>query len=232
MIEAAEVIGCPPPSGKYKRRDHKFVDRSGMRYGRWLVIRPADPWNGRCPRWLCRCDCGTERSVLAMGLARGTSTSCGCRTSERMKRTEVTHGMSLTRVYGIWASMKYRCENPKSSRFKDYGGRGIKVCERWQSFENFFADMGHPPTGMSIDRQENNGDYEPGNCRWATRKQQQRNTRRSPLFTHRGQQMTLREWADTLGLPFYILRHRVLRAGWDIDRALTEPVKHRVNRPQ
>ena len=153
-------------------------DLVGRRYGRLIVIEYAGK-----RRWRCQCDCDTFKNIRGDNLRLGLTKSCGCLwqevTSQFGQRT-TTHGYSHTRVYKAWFGMLQRCENPNNAKYKDYGARGIKVCKRWHKFENFLADMGKRPKGMSIDRWPNNdGDYEPNNCRWATRSQQQFNRRPS-----------------------------------------------------
>lgn len=141
------------------------------------------------------------------------------------------HGLSRTRVHRIWKSMLWRCRNKNARCFRNYGGRGIKVCDRWQAFENFFADMGHPPEGMSIERENNDGDYEPGNCCWATRLEQQRNTRHNRLITFRGETLPISVWAERTGISYAAVRQRISRYGWSPERALTFPrvVRNRFN---
>lgn len=146
--------------------------RKGDRYGRWMVIAIESRSHA-----LCRCDCGAESLVQRSNMYAGKSTSCGCGPRGRA----ATHGKSHTPTWRAWASTRNRCENPNNQDFKYYGGRGIRVCERWQSFESFIADMGDRPPGHTLDRIDPNGHYEPGNCRWATRAQQSRNTRSNKL---------------------------------------------------
>jgi hypothetical protein len=129
-----------------------------------------------------------------------------------------------TPEYAAWAGMRQRCLNPNDSQYHYYGGRGIKVCERWASFEAFFADVGPRPSPKhSIDRINNNGDYEPGNVRWATVSQQQRNTRARKRVTFRGESLLIVEWAERLGLSQHLIYRRIWIAGWSVEDALTIP---------
>ncbi len=158
----------------------KKLDLVGHKYG--LVTVLGEP--KRCPgsfSWKCRCDCGTEFTALAGNLRSGKTKSCGC-LRDKLAKDRIRHGQarkrSITNEHRIWRGMIQRCTNPKSTSWKHYGARGISVCERWMTFENFFADMGKKPDDLSIDRINNDGNYEPSNCRWATRSEQQRNKRR------------------------------------------------------
>lgn len=137
-----------------------------------------------------------------------------------------SHGETNSLAYYSWLCMKQRCLNPKDPRYKDYGGRGIKVDLRWMGFINFRADMGPRPQGTSLDRFPNkDGNYEPGNCRWATPKQQQRNMRTNRLIEYRGEKLTVMEWAERFGIPRDTLRARIER-GWDLDDAMTRRVDY------
>lgn len=189
-----------------------FVNRSGMRYGRWTVLDYWHRQDGRI-RWLCRCDCGAEAMVMGQGLRSGTSTSCGCYHMERLRQKgrNATHGMTKTSTYESWFGMKRRCLNPKNHAYDRYGGRGITVCERWLKFENFLVDMGQCPDGLSIERIDNEKGYEPGNCKWATRVEQARNRRTNVRAFYSGQSRLLIEISEMSGMKYSTVYYRAMR---------------------
>ncbi len=154
------------------------IEMVGRRFGRWRVLAFANLNAQGQAMWLCQCTCGTRRDVWGGNLRNGSSTSCGCTKGEK----KTTHGETVGRVQSIefrtWASMLSRCYNQSVPAYRHYGGRGIKVCKAWHEFTNFLGDMGRRPPGRSIDRLDNDGNYEPGNCRWATPKQQANNRKR------------------------------------------------------
>jgi len=197
-------------------------DITGLRFGRWTVVERASNRFGNTPYWLCRCACGRQKEVNGQCLQEGGSTSCGCSRIGNGNRRK--HGLTRTRLYKIWSNMLERCNNPKRRVYPYYGGRGIEVCERWRIFENFLADMGHEPKGYTLDRINVDGNYEPGNCRWASRKEQARNTRRNNVITFNGKSLSLSEWEDELGISQSVLGQR-LRAGWTPEDALTRPLR-------
>jgi len=160
----------------------KFIDITGHRFGRLIALEPVDR-----ERWRFRCDCGTERIAYKSNVRRGLTHSCGCLRREVTITRRTSHGHTRNGIksksYKTWESMLERCYNPNNKQFKDWGGRGITVCNRWRhSFENFYADMGEKPVGKLLDRINNDGNYEPGNCRWATWKQSGGNRRPAHLW--------------------------------------------------
>lgn len=162
----------------------RFEDLSGRRFGRLLVLWRDLASPNVNVHWTCVCDCGNQKSICGQSMKNGRSASCGCLHHEfmlDMGHVNHIHGHSnpATRTYTTWQGMKARCLNPKNTRYADYGGRGIKICQHWlDAFENFLADMGEKPIGMSIDRINNDGHYEPSNCRWATNEIQMKNRRK------------------------------------------------------
>jgi hypothetical protein len=203
-------------------------DLIGQRFGRWTVIGTAPHDGNKKIQYLCRCDCGTVKPVRKQDLYRGKSLDCGCTRQEKTRKLKFKHGLHGHILYKTWKGMKNRCCNPHNSCFRRYGGRGIKVCERWlHSFEAFCNDLypSYKP-GTTLDRINNDGDYEPGNVRWATPVEQNNNTRRNVRLTWNGQTHTISEWAAVLKIPVPRIKSRIQR-GWPIERILTEPVHPR-----
>lgn len=167
-------------------------DITGLRFGRWTVSHRL-PGSSKNSLWRCICDCGNNGDIYANNLRRGLSTQCACCRYQAVAQKVSTHGMSKTREFRIWTGMLQRCSNPEVKSFSRYGGRGISVCDRWQqSFESFLADMGRcPGPRSSIDRIDNDGNYEPGNCRWATNEEQANNRRGNTTFVVDGEGVTL-----------------------------------------
>ena len=162
----------------------KRLDLSGQRFGRWTVTSRQRRNKWGAAEWRCRCDCGVTRWVLAQSLRARVSRSCGCLVAELAAKANTTHGHASHRrwtpEYSSWVNMIQRCLNPKTPHYPHYGGRGITVCPRWRaSFKAFLADMGERPADRTLDRIDNDGNYEPGTCRWATDSEQRQNQRRS-----------------------------------------------------
>lgn len=200
----------------------------GARFGSLTVIALVPSAHGsKWPACLAQCDCGTPaRHVLLQTLRSGEATSCGCNRRRRFAQMVRTHGLSGTPEHDIWTGMKGRCENPQNDAYADYGGRGIRVCDRWLDFDAFLADMGPRPSPRhSIDRKNNDGDYEPNNCHWATPSEQSRNTSRNVWIEYEGERMVATDWAARYGLPAPVLLSRI-RRGWPIERALRERPRH------
>lgn len=200
----------------------KKIDLTGRVFGRLTVIREF--WkqsnnHNRRGRSMCdcRCVCGNVITTRKDGLLSGHTQSCGC-----LNRDIITkHGMYKTPLYRIWTSLRNRCSNPKNPSYKDYGGRGIKVCERWAEFEAFYEDMAQGyKDGLQIDRIDNNGDYCPENCRWTSVKEQARN-RRSTNYV---KGMSLKEYCEVNGLRYDLTWQRVVRRGWSIEKAASSPL--------
>lgn len=202
----------------------------GTRYGDLVVIGEASSRkspSGSVKRYfLCRCDCGVELEVRFNNLQRGKTRSCGCYVPPVTQFAANYHGMQGTPEHGIWRGMKKRCYSPSEKGYRNYGGRGIKVCDRWRSsFKAFYEDMGpRPSKDHSIDRIDGNGDYEPGNCRWSTRKEQNRNRRDNRIGTFQGKTMCLKDWADQYHMRKGTLYDRLDR-GMSLEEALTTPVR-------
>lgn len=178
--------------------------------------------------WTVRCDCGRETVMQAGSIQRNVS--CGCQSKRLLSKARTTHGMAKLRAptYIVWMSMRYRCEKPTHKSYKDYGGRGIRVCDRWQRFENFLADMGEAPAGMQLDRVDNSSGYSPENCRWATPRQNSNNKRSNHFLEFEDQRLTLAQWSRTLGIPRDTLSNRI-RSGWNVANVLTKPVRQMKN---
>jgi hypothetical protein len=215
------MAGIPPTS------KHRLPPMAaGQRYGRLIAIEFVERDQRSSAWWRFHCDCGQTIVVRSDHVRGGRTKSCGCLNLEQMaaqaRVRNTTHGMYYTPEYSSWVAMKRRCSDPQELNFERYGGCGIKVCERWQeSFENFYADMGPKPSPQhSIDRIDNEGNYEPSNCRWATRSQQMRNKRKNHMVTYEGEQMTLVEACERTGISYGVVRTRLYR-GWSLERALT-----------
>lgn len=140
-----------------------------------------------------------------------------------MITASTTHGMFGTPTYNSWAHMLQRCGNPKNHKYPDYGGRGIKVCPEWVSFEGFYKSMGLKPEGLSLERKDVNGNYEPSNCKWATASEQNRNKRNVPMIVYNGKAQCLRAWSEDTGIDYRKIHKRISKFGWSVERALTTP---------
>ena len=201
-----------------------LIDVSGQRFGRLVVLSPVGQGTSQGTRWQCRCDCGASIEVRGGNLRSGNTKSCGC-LHGISNLAAATHGKTNTTAYWRWRAMIQRCTNPRHKNWENYGGRGIAVCDRWRNFKHFYADMGDPPSGLTLDRIDVNGDYNRENCRWATPIRQMRNTRRTPMLTFQGETLPLIDWAERVGINFRTIHTRLRRDHWSIERALTTPVR-------
>lgn len=208
-------------------------DLTNQRFGKLVVIKEVGRNKDNRVIWLCKCDCGKYHETLGKYLLSGETTSCGCRRTqillneaERLK----THGLTNTRIHNIWLAMKGRCNNPNNSSYKNYGGRGIKVCEEWNDFITFYnwsMNNGYDDS-LTIDRINVDGNYEPQNCTWADSITQANNTRRNHYLTYNGETKTMSEWARCKNMTYSTLRARINSYGWSVKEALETPVRKHV----
>ena len=203
------------------------MNHIGEKHGRLLIIENITT-NPRRSRYKCLCDCGKIKEVDYGDLKRpyGGTKSCGCYRRERVTK----HGHRNSRIYRIYAGMKSRTNNPNSPEYKNYGGRGIRICEEWEKSFNAFYEWALKngySDNLSIDRIDVNGNYEPSNCRWSTSSEQMNNTRRTIFLTYRGQTRPIKEWATRMGVNHATLYARVCVYGWDDEKALTTPIRRR-----
>lgn len=183
----------------------------GEKYGRLTVLSCAGRNNDGRQMFLCKCECGKETTVIGKHLQSGNTKSCGCYKHDAGIKANTTHGLSKTNIYRIWASMKDRCTRNNCSAYPNYGGRGITVCQEWlDSFEVFYAwatENGYEE-GLSIDRIDVNGNYEPSNCRWVTMEAQAHNKRTNVFITYNGETHTLKQWSDIVGVNYFTMQNR------------------------
>lgn len=211
-----------------------FEDLTGKRFTRLTVLGLEDKNpKSRKRTWICLCDCGKQIIVKNYALLNGNTKSCGCLKKEQNRNANKTHGLSRTPIYRVWGSMVGRCTNPKDHKYASYGGRGINVCARWRSFENFYADVSQMEhfgeKGYSLDRINNNGDYEPNNVRWANLTTQGRNKRNNHMVKVDGEQMTVSELCEHYNLNPVTVQSRIKKgdAGLDLIRPpYTHPKKN------
>ena len=210
-------------------------DLTGMRFGRYTVIRRVENDKHANAVWLCRCDCGNEKAVVGSALRKGAVVSCGCYHKEDVSKRFTKHGMAKTRIRNIWNHVKQRCTNPNDRAFPYYGGRGITVCEEWKndfvSFYNWAMQNGYTDE-LTLDRIDTNGNYCPSNCRWVTRKEQQNNTRYVHNYTINGKTKSIAEWCRIYNAPYERVRRRVVDEGWNIVDAMTAPALDAHGKPR
>lgn len=213
----------------------KLIDLTGHRFGRLVVVERVGRTKSGYILWLCQCDCGNTHTVESRNLNCGSVRSCGCLQYETQlsnRKDNTKHGLSNKEaLYGTWKNMKRRCYSPNDKRAKFYSGKGVIVCDEWRNdysaFRNWALANGYKE-GLTIDRIDNNGNYCPENCRWATAKIQANNQSRNRLLTYNGETLTMSEWADKLGITYGTINHRVQR-GWSMARIVSTPQRRHIN---
>lgn len=210
----------------------KFEDLTGQKFGKLTVIKRVEnhvqPSGKQYVQWLCKCDCGNETVVRGANLKRGYTQSCGC----LIKETNSTHGLKKTRLYVVWRDIKLRCFNPNANNFKDYGAKGVFMCDEWRNdfkvFYDWAMENGYNPNAKrgecTIDRIDNNKGYFPENCRWVDNLSQQNNRTNNRFLTYNSETYTVAEWSRKINVPPHTLYARLYK-GWPVERVLTTPVK-------
>lgn len=210
------------------------IDILGQKFGRWTVVQRNGSMYGNYPAWLCRCECGTEKTVAAYNLIKGRSTSCGCKREETTVKRLYKHGdakgdgSTCERLYRIWQNMKDRCYNKNNKYYNDYGARGITICDEWVNdyvnFKSWAEENGYDKnlnwTECSIDRIDNTKGYFPDNCRWVNAIVQANNRRDNVYYTYNGEKHTLRQWSEIINFDYELVSSRIAR-GWSFERAIS-----------
>lgn len=204
------------------------IDPAGKRFGRLLVIRCSDKKDRRYA-WVCQCDCGIVKEISKYQLKRGETVSCGCLIAEKIAAgLNKPHGLHNTPTYNTWRGMIDRCYQPSHTSYARYGGKGIKVCDRWlESVHAFISDMGERAPGMTIERRDSSKDYYPENCRWATQREQNNNKSDTRFITWQGRTQHMTAWAAELGMSPAALHYRLTKMKLPIDVAFTTPVSRK-----
>lgn len=206
-----------------------YQDLTGKRFGRLVALEPIGRDNRGYVIWRCKCDCGNEKNVATRYLGKGTS-SCGCYSKELHAKMQTRHGKRYSRIYDLHKSMVDRCNRKTAHEYENYGGRGIKVCDEWMDFQNFYEwamangyDENSSRKECTLDRIDVNGNYEPSNCRFVSMKTQQRNKRSNVLITYNGETHCMSEWAEIAGIKYVTFCHRI-KAGWSMEDAMNKPL--------
>ena len=209
----------------------------GMKFGRLTVMDRESPKSKKAKGlWVCKCECGNVIKVNTSDLKSGNTTSCGCKRKETLRQLRTKHGESNTRLYNVWSDMKKRCYNTKNVDYKNYGGRGITVCDEWMDFQNFYEwaiangyDETAPRGQCTIDRIDVDGCYEPENCRWVDRYIQMNNKRNNRILTYNGESHTLAEWCEIVNIPYNCLKSRLNKLHWSVEKTLTTPTRNKIH---
>lgn len=203
-------------------------DLTGHRFNSLTVLTVGEK-RKKHQYWLCQCDCGTIKEIRSDVLKNGQTVSCGCVARQRASDRLTKHGLSRSPLYNIHSNMIERCYCPDSNRFHCYGKRGVTICDEWEDIKNFvlWAQASGYKDGLTLDRIDVNGNYEPNNCRWATPKEQSNNTRRNIFEKHNGEVKTIKQWSEYCGIDYYTFHARIRKLHWPIEKALTAPVRTR-----
>ena len=204
----------------------RHIDLTNQRFGRLVAIVKEGRNHRNYALWRCKCDCGNEKLIAYAELKKGRVKSCGCWQRERMAALNKSHGMSSSKEFRSWMKAKDRCFNPKHPAYEKYGGRGIVMCDEWRnSFTAFYEYMGDCPRTYTLDRIDNSKGYEPGNCRWASKKEQAMNSCWPKLVTIDGVTKNLSEWATLNGLRKESVYNRINKLGWSVEDAVSKPAR-------
>lgn len=211
----------------------KFIDLTDQPFGKLIAKKRIENCvstkKNQSAMWLCVCDCGNKCKVSSDNLRRGITKSCGCWQKEVARQNMTKHGKHGTRLYRIWKEMKTRCQNPKAQNFNYYGAEGKIVCEEWQEFKPFYdwSMTNGYQENLEIERIDNSLGYSPSNCRWATKTEQANNKRNNHIVEYSGECKTIAEWAKKYKMNYYTLHSRIVDSHWDIEKAITTPVRRR-----
>lgn len=205
----------------------KIINICGKKFNRLTVIKRVSNSKNHHSRWLCECDCGNKKIVIGTNLTRGITKSCGCLAIENGKQSNLKHGKSKTRLYHIFNNIKQRCYNMNNQAYYRYGSRGITMCQEWlNDFGSFYdwAMTNGYKDNLTIDRIDNNGNYEPSNCRWVDYKTQSNNVRNNIIYELDGVYHTLSEWCDIFNMPYKTVYRRLKIANETFKNAITKPI--------
>ncbi len=212
--------------GIMPKHSHNFKNLVGQKFGRLTIISLSYIHKRSSSYWNCLCDCGNSKTIRGKDIKSGATKSCGCLRKELITERKTTHGMNKTSIYKTWVEMIRRCENSKRKDYPNYGGRGIRVCDNWRkSFQAFYEDMGEKPKGLTLERINNNGDYTPENCKWATRIEQANNQRSNHKITIDSETHTIAEWSRIKGINPITISNRINTLNWSPVATISKPVR-------
>lgn len=203
-------------------------DLTGLRFGRLVAKEEVGKNKHGRPIWKCKCDCGKIIFADSNRLQSLNTKSCGCLKLETISNLNKSHGESKTKLYRVWQGIISRCQNKNNVEFQNYGGRGISICDEWRESFNCFREWANESgykEGLTIDRIDNNGNYEPDNCRWVTSKEQARNTTKNIIFEHNGERYILKDLAHAFGINYNTLYNRLFSYKWDLNKAISTPIR-------